>query len=140
MILLDSDHLSVLTFPGTLSSRLLARMETSADLRFAMTIVSAEEQMRGWLAAVKRHRSIFDQLLPYQRLAEMMVMWSEWEIAPLDRLAANEFEVLRRAKIRIGTNDLKIAAIALANNALLVSRNLQDFERVPNLRVENWLD
>jgi tRNA(fMet)-specific endonuclease VapC len=36
--------------------------------------------------------------------------------------------------------DLKIAAIALVNQALLLSANLRDFEKVPQLRVENWLD
>jgi tRNA(fMet)-specific endonuclease VapC len=34
--------------------------------------------------------------------------------------------------------DLKIAAISLANNATLLSRNMQDFRRVPGLRVEDW--
>jgi tRNA(fMet)-specific endonuclease VapC len=36
--------------------------------------------------------------------------------------------------------DLKIAATALVNDALLLSANRRDFERVPGLRVENWLD
>ena len=49
-------------------------------------------------------------------------------------------DVLRRQKLRIGSRDLKIAATALVNDALLLSANLTDFERVPALRVENWLD
>jgi len=36
--------------------------------------------------------------------------------------------------------DLKIAATALVNNALLLSANRRDFERVPGTPVENWLD
>jgi tRNA(fMet)-specific endonuclease VapC len=35
--------------------------------------------------------------------------------------------------------DLKIAAIALANDALVLSANLREFGRVPGLRVEDWL-
>jgi tRNA(fMet)-specific endonuclease VapC len=35
--------------------------------------------------------------------------------------------------------DLKIASIVLAHNAMLLSRNLRDFQQVPNLRVEDWL-
>jgi len=34
--------------------------------------------------------------------------------------------------------DLKIAAIAIANDATLLSRNLRDFGKVPDLRVEDW--
>jgi tRNA(fMet)-specific endonuclease VapC len=36
--------------------------------------------------------------------------------------------------------DLKIAATALVRGALLLSANRRDFDRVPGLRVENWLD
>ena len=55
------------------------------------------------------------------------------------RIAADRFEQLRRQKIRIGTQDLKIAAVALKMDALLLTANLRDFRQVPGLRVENWL-
>lgn len=41
---------------------------------------------------------------------------------------------------RIGTMDLKISAIALSHDALLLSRNLVHFQQVPGLKIENWLD
>jgi tRNA(fMet)-specific endonuclease VapC len=47
---------------------------------------------------------------------------------------------MRAARVRIGTEDLKIASLALANDALLLSANLRDFEQVPGLRVESWLE
>ena len=62
------------------------------------------------------------------------------EIVPFDEAAARQFDDLRRQKLRIGSRDLKIAATALVNDALLLSANRTDFERVPGLRVENWLD
>ncbi len=34
--------------------------------------------------------------------------------------------------------DLKIAAITLANNATLLTRNLADFNKVPGLKAEDW--
>lgn len=37
------------------------------------------------------------------------------------------------------TMDLKIASIAIATSATLLSRNTRDFERIPNLHVEDWL-
>jgi predicted nucleic acid-binding protein len=62
------------------------------------------------------------------------------EIVPFDEAAARQFDDLRRQKLRIRSRDLKIAATALVNGALLLSANRTDFERVPGLRVENWLD
>ena len=51
-----------------------------------------------------------------------------------------EFQRLRKSGVRIGTMDLRIASIVIANNATLLSANLRDFLRIPSLRVENWLD
>ncbi len=42
-------------------------------------------------------------------------------------------------RIRIGTTDLKIAAIALTHQGTLLSSNRRDFDQVPGLRVEDWL-
>jgi len=52
-------------------------------------------------------------------------------MAPLTEAAADRFAMLRGQKIRIGSQDLKIAAIALAENALLLSAHLRDFQKVP---------
>ena len=59
MIVLDTDHLSVLKYHDSpLCRQLLQRMDQSPDQDFRATIVSVEEQMRGWLALVSlRSRS-----------------------------------------------------------------------------------
>lgn len=59
-------------------------------------------------------------------------------LLPFDADAAARFDDLKKAKINIGTNDLKIAAIALANDAVVLTRNTQHFGKVPNLRTEDW--
>jgi tRNA(fMet)-specific endonuclease VapC len=66
--------------------------------------------------------------------------YAEFDIVVFDERAVDRFEKLRTSKIRLGTMDLKIAATALANGALLQSANRNDFERVPTLAVQNWLD
>jgi tRNA(fMet)-specific endonuclease VapC len=53
--------------------------------------------------------------------------------------SADEFKRLLSSRVRIGTQDLKIACTAIANDALLLTANLRDFEQVPGLRVEDWL-
>ena len=52
---------------------------------------------------------------------------------------AAEFKRLLGLRLRIGTLDLKIAAIARVHDALLLSGNQRDFGRVPGLRVESWI-
>ena len=95
--------------------------------------------MRGWLADIKKHQDIFQQILAYDRLINLVQFLQDWTIIKLDKAAAEEFNRLKKMKIRVGTQDLKIAAISLAQNALLLSANLRDFQKIPGLRVENWL-
>jgi tRNA(fMet)-specific endonuclease VapC len=139
MILLDTDHFSVFTDERDARHELLnARMETAAE-PVACTIVSVEEVLRGWLAFIHRLRDVHRQLPAYVRLGRLFDVLSEWEIVPFDERAADQFTALRRQRIRIGTMDLKIASIALVNDALLVTDNLRDFSRVPGLRCGSWL-
>lgn len=140
MIVLDTDHLNVLVYRhGAQSQRLLGRMNDSFDQTFATTIVSVEEQMRGWLAEIRRHRNLPKQLIAYQRLADLIDFWAQWEIIRMNDQAAAEFESLRKQRIRVGTQDLKIAAIAKSLDAVLLSANLRDFEQIPGLNVEDWI-
>jgi tRNA(fMet)-specific endonuclease VapC len=44
----------------------------------------------------------------------------------------------RKQKVRVGTHDLQIAATCVAHGAILVTRNLRDFQGVPGLAVEVW--
>ena len=58
---------------------------------------------------------------------------------PVDEHYAHVRLELERAGTPIGPNDMLIAAHALAIGAILVTANVQEFLRVPDLRVENWL-
>jgi tRNA(fMet)-specific endonuclease VapC len=139
MILLDTDYLSVFTDERDPRHELLnARMEAAGE-PVACTIVSVEEVLRGWLAIIHRLRDFHRQIPAYDRLRQLFDVLSDWEIVPFDARAADQSAALRRQRIRIGTMDLKIASIALVNNALLVTANLRDYSLVPELRCQNWL-
>lgn len=65
------------------------------------------------------------------------------QVLPFDDLAAESYGPLR-ARLEsegqpLAEPDLRIAAIALSRDLTLVTGNVRHFERVPNLRVENWL-
>jgi len=140
MIVLDTDHLSILEYPERPQYQsLVVAMDQSADRDFVTTAVSLEEQLRAWLAAIHRSRKVHDQILYYTRLTGLIEFFSRWKILPFNEPAADRFEALRSQGIRIGTMDLKIASVALENDSFLLSANLRDFQQVPGLRVEDWL-
>ena len=140
MILLDTDHLSILTnAQASAHGALLGRINAATSEDFGVPVVAAEEQCRGWLAEIARLRDPDKQVRAYDQLAKLFDFLGEWDIVRFDIRAAEQFTRLRKQLRRMGTQDLKIAAIALANDALLLSANLRDFDRVPGLRVENWL-
>ncbi len=142
MILLDSDHLSVLKFRTSPRARQLADRLAIAvsDGPIGTTAVNIEESMRGWLAAIAKERQFQRQIFAYRELADLFTFFSGFHVALPNEAAVGAFDEWRKAKIRVGTRDLKIAAIALAQNALLLTANRQDFELIPGLRFESWLD
>jgi tRNA(fMet)-specific endonuclease VapC len=138
VIYLDTDHLTVLfSGRGERFDRLVARLESSNE-KHGTTIVCVEEQMRGWLAVLAKERKPERQVLAYRELAALFSRYAKFHVAPFDEAAAKLATSFNR--IRIGAMDRKIAAIAMAQNALLLTANRRDFELVPGLRFANWLD
>lgn len=139
MLVLDTDHL-VEYQRGTSaeSRRLKERLDRAAE-PYATTIIAVEEIMRGWMALVHRIRDPRSQISPYASLQQLFRFFATWRILEWNEAAADRYDSLKRAKARVGTMDLKIASIALANDATLLTRNTNDFERVPGLHIEDWL-
>ncbi len=140
MILLDTDHWSALKYRNSAETRLLQqRMEASRDQDFTVSAVTLEEQMRGWLAEIAATVDAARQVGADRRLVELVRFFSAWKITPFDEAAAASTALLRKARVRIGTMDLKIASIVLSRDMLLLTANSKDFAHVPGLRFENWL-
>jgi tRNA(fMet)-specific endonuclease VapC len=140
MILLDTDHLTALKYPDhERYATLTSRLEVSPDQDIGTTVISLEEQFRGWMALIARERKVQRQTGPYAELVNLFNFFARFTLLPFDDRAATEFERLRSAGVRIGSMDLKIASIALVHDALLLTANRRDFEKVPGLRFENWL-
>ena len=80
---------------------------------------------------------------PERNLTDIEGLIARLEIMPFDHHAAEHFGQLRVELYRIGQPigpyDMMIAGHARANGLILVSNNLKEFERVPGLRMENWV-
>ena len=137
MLVLDTDHVSELGYGTPAGLRLRDRLLASGE-DIATTIVTVEEQLRGWLAEIHRLADPHRQIPAYQRLHERIEFYAHWTILQWDTAAAESFLSLRQQGVRIGSMDLKIACIALVHESTLLTRNTSDFAHVPGLRVENW--
>ncbi|HEX5104141.1 MAG TPA: type II toxin-antitoxin system VapC family toxin [Pirellulaceae bacterium] len=139
MILLDTDHLVFfLRTSSSEANRLRDRLRHEPDDP-RIAIVSAEEIFRGWLSEIRRKSDVAKQISPYHEFQRAIATLANWQILPWDAQAVSQFKALKQTKIRVGTMDLKIASIALAHGATLLTRNTADFERVPGLQIEDWL-
>jgi tRNA(fMet)-specific endonuclease VapC len=139
LLVLDTDHFSELERNSDVGRRFTRRLD-AARPETALTVVTVEEQLRGWLAEINRHHDPRRQISSYAKLQRQVELFSDWMILPWDADSAELFLLLRQQGVRIGSMDLKIACIVITHGATLLTRNASDFARVPNLRVENWLD
>jgi tRNA(fMet)-specific endonuclease VapC len=139
MVILDTDHFSVLFQGGRLDESLQQRMLASAGGDRAVSIVTVEESCRGWLAKIRSSTAFRKQVEAYEKLKRLLAILADWRVVGVTEAAVEHFERLKKAGVRIGTQDLKIASIALANDALLLTANRRDFTKVPGLRFESWL-
>ena len=135
---LDTDHMSILRRGGSNALRLQLRLSEVPDVEIVTCVIVYEEQMRGWMSEVARMRSGSQFILPYDALIVNLSIYCAMQVLPFDARAAVIFDDLKRQRIRGGTQDLKIAAIVIANNAVLLTRNKSDFDHVPDLRIEVW--
>jgi tRNA(fMet)-specific endonuclease VapC len=137
MYLLDTDHLSLLQRQGNSAQSLIQRLQFNMS-PIAATVISYEEQTRGWMKYFSQAKNLEQQVIAYQRLQQHAINYCNITLVPFDIRAAEQFQQLRKQYPRLDTMDLKIAAIALTNNAILLTRNQKDFGQIQGLNIEDW--
>lgn len=123
---------------GAATEAMLQRIRSVPPDDIATTIVTFQEEVQGWLAAIHRAKTAADILSQHHRLSSVRVDFERMNVLPFDAAAQATFENLRPQCRRVGTLDIRIASIALATDSVLLTRNSVDFERVPDLRFEDW--
>jgi len=132
--ILDTDHLSLY---GRNHPVVIARLLAS-QVQLTTTAINVEEQLRGRLAQVAEAKDGATLSSAYQRLVETVMLLSEFQIFQYDEKSPDIYQALKAQRIRVGTQDLRIASITLAYGGILLTRNLRDFEKIPGLNIQDW--
>jgi tRNA(fMet)-specific endonuclease VapC len=138
--ILDTDHVSlILRGHPTVTARLGQLSEQAST-----TIITVQEIFNGWMSELNQpnpnREIILDQ---YHHLFLVVELLKRLPTLEFDALAFGQYESLlvqnphlRKKRLQ---KDLRIAAIALSRNAIVVTRNRRDFEQVPGLKIEDWI-
>lgn len=136
--ILDTDHITLLESSDLIC---LQRLNAVDNDGVAVTAVTVEERVQGWLNAI-RQASVpkqTDRLVwAYTGLRTTVQYLAGFQIADWTEAASERFREMRRQGVKIGTQDLRIACIALSLNAVVVTRNKRDFGQVSELSIEDW--
>jgi tRNA(fMet)-specific endonuclease VapC len=103
-----------------------------------LPIVTAQEMVSGWLPLLTRQQPPEQYVRAYAGLRRSINFFSQFPLLDFDLAAAHEYARLRATYRRLGSNDLRIAAIALLQRAHLITRNQQDFAQIEGLTIEDW--
>jgi tRNA(fMet)-specific endonuclease VapC len=131
--LLDTDHLTLFQHGHVLVGR---RVGTQPRGAIGIGVVTLEETLRGRLASLAQSGDGPTRIQHYALLEQTIQLFGQFPVVSYDQPAETTFQQIRA--IRIGTQDRKIASIALARQLILVTANRRDFSRIPGLVLEDW--
>lgn len=139
MHLLDTD---TLTHAHAGNSNVAERLRSLQDPIVGITIVTKIELLKGRMDYVLKAETSADLVRAQSLLERTEQLLALMLIVPFSPKAAEQFDRLRAVSSlrKIGRADILIASIALANRAVLVTRNLRHFRQFPGLIVVNWVD
>lgn len=133
--LLDTDHVTLEQHGHPMVS---PRVRLAGPKQVVISVITVEEQLRGWLAVIRGAATAQKRTMAYAQLRMAVAYFATYTLLDYTLAADTLGADLRRQGLRIGTHDLRIAAIALINGATVLTRNDRDFRRVPGLTIEDW--
>jgi tRNA(fMet)-specific endonuclease VapC len=136
--LLDTDHVSLLLERHPQISRQVA----SVGAEVVISIVTVQELFNGWVVRINSARDVEDVVRLYGKLSRTVALSGRVRVLDFDKKAGETFVRLLKENPTLSKQrlhkDIRIAAIALVNDATVVTRNYRDFSQVPGLKIEDW--
>ena len=143
MIILDTQPVSQLQRISSKDADLIEeRLRGIPVDQVRITVITPFEQLKECLGKINSTKHPAKQVAHFQLFLRLLDHYSRrWTglILPFDEAAVAEFQKLPVQLIRrIGGRDARIAAIALAHGATVMTANKRDFQQVPGLRIAEW--
>ncbi len=135
LYVLDTDHFSLFERGHPL---LGARLSQLSNPEFGITVITAEELMRGRLARIRAAKTEAKTMDAYNWLEVTVRSIKDMNLFSYDERASQLYNSFRLHRLRVGTQDLRIAASTLAVGGVLLTRNRRDFEQISNLSHQDW--
>jgi len=132
---LDTDMVSLLQAKHPM---VLTKVTACSPSDVFSTAITIDEQLSGWYTYLRRATQPAQIEKAYSHLIHAVIQLAKLPMLSFTVTAIGRFEQLRKLKLNVAKNDLRIAAIALEAGAIAVTRNVRDFGRVPGLLVEDW--
>jgi tRNA(fMet)-specific endonuclease VapC len=133
--LLDTDHLTLYEHGHPALGQRLARQPADS---VCLAVVTVEEALRGRLGALSQARTAAQRIARYALLQASVQLVNLFPVVAYTQAAEDQLLKFKAQRLRIGSQDLKIAAVAMVNKLTLLTRNRQDFGRIPGLSMADW--
>jgi len=133
--LLDADSAS-LALNG--NERVRSRIRQAQVPGVWLSVIAAEEMTRGVLGLINKNRDKAGLSTDYDFLTRLLDSFCDYSIHPYDAQAAGVYASFSAQVKRVGTQDCRIAASAIAAGWTVVTANRKDFSQIPGVRFADW--
>ncbi|HCQ22128.1 MAG: type II toxin-antitoxin system VapC family toxin [Anabaena sp. CoA2_C59] len=136
--ILDTNTVTLLQYEN---NQIIQRIRAVGNSSIFVTTITLEEQLKGRLAIINKcnsNKNLQGLASAHRNLKLTQNFFCSVNLLEFNQAACESYQKLRQQKINSGSQDLRIAAIALVNQAIVVTQNYKDFIKVPNLSIEDW--
>lgn len=136
--ILDTNIVTLLQYGN---NQIIQRARAVCNPNIFVTTITLEEQLKGRLAIINKcnsNKNLQGLASAHRDLRLTQNFFCSVNLLEFNQEACECYQKLRQQKINSGPQDLRIASIALVNQAIVVTQNLKDFIKVPGLILEDW--
>jgi tRNA(fMet)-specific endonuclease VapC len=135
LYLLDTDTVSRFRLGN---AAIIRRVLAMPSEKICLSVITVEEQLNGWYTQLRQQQSDARLAEVYERLTRTAEFFGQFRILTFDTVAIARYRELEKARLNVGKMDLRIGAIALTQQAIVVTSNVRDYSRIPGIVYEDW--